>query len=113
MTVKIDWRGAEVKAALKECKKDICNEWGTTLVAEYQNRTPVESGNMKKSETFEVMPNEEGIYIGVTPEADYAEWVENGSSRQPAQHILDGTINDSNGIVQSIAERIILSKIGS
>lgn len=103
---------AEVKAALKECKKSICNEWGTTLVAEYKSRTPVITSNMKRSETFDVLPNNDGIYVGVTPEADYAEWVENGSSRQPAQHILEGTIQDNNGVVQNIVERII-SKIGN
>jgi hypothetical protein len=64
---------SEVKAAINASKKEICNAWGTVLVAEYQSRTPVVSGNMRRSETFDTLDNNSGIRIGTTPEAYYSE----------------------------------------
>lgn len=103
---------SEVKAAIMASKKEICNQWGVNLVAEYQARTPVVTGNMRRGETFDVLPNNDGIQIGTTPEAYYAEWVELGSSKQKAQHILENTINDSSSKITSIANEIISSKMG-
>lgn len=82
------------------------------LTAEYQGRTPVVSGNMKAHETFDILPNNDGIQVGTTPEADYALWVELGSSKQKAQHILENTVNDSLSRLESTASEIISSKLG-
>lgn len=103
---------SEIKAAINASKKEICNAWGINLVAEYQARTPVVTGNMRRSETFDVLPNNNGIQIGTTPEANYALWVEIGSSKQKAQHILQNTINDSSSQITNIASKIISSKLG-
>ena len=108
----INWYGEEVKVAINASKKEICNTWGTMLTAEYQARTPVVSGNMKAHETFDILPNNDGIQVGTTPEADYALWVELGSSKQKAQHILQNTISDSLGRLEARASEIISSEMG-
>lgn len=100
-----------ILSTLSSTKKDVCNSWGTTLVAEYKARTPVVSGNMRKAETFDTLGNNEGIQIGTTPQADYALYVEEGSSKQPAQHILRDTILDNINTLQSIAKNKISSSM--
>ncbi|MFT8312958.1 MAG: HK97-gp10 family putative phage morphogenesis protein [Clostridium sp.] len=109
----INWYGAEVKAAIMASKKEICDTWGSTIKAEYQMRTPVVSGNMRSHEDYQVHEDNNGVDIGTTPEAEYAIFVEEGSSKQKAQHILQNTINDNKGQLTDIASKIISSKMGS
>lgn len=101
-----------VKAALKLSKKEICEQWGMLITAKYQSRTPVITGNMREHETFQVHDDSDGVDIGVTPECDYAEYVELGSSKQKAQHILENTVNDSTSKIVEVASKIISSKMG-
>lgn len=100
-----------ILGTLNSTKRDLCNSWGTVLTAEYKARTPVVSGNMRRAETFDTLGNNEGIQIGTTPQADYALYVEEGSSKQPAQHILRDTILDNVHILQSIAKNKISSSM--
>jgi len=98
--------------ALKVAKHELCEGIGTLAVAESQSLTPVLTGNLKKSITSEVMPKDEGVYIGVTPEAKYGIYVEKGSSKQSAQPYLEpGTMNAIPKITK-IAEQIYKNKMG-
>lgn len=110
--MEFQWFGNEVKQSIKDSKKEICNQWGLMLTGEYQSRTPVVSGKMKQHETFDTLPNDDGIWVGTTPEADYALFVEIGSSKQKAQHVLQNTVNDSIGRLESRASDIVSSKLG-
>ena len=89
----------EVLVAMKLCKKEFCEGVGVLAVAEAKSICPVgvgtiSPGNLKKSIVSEVMPNNEGVYVGVTPEAKYGIFVEKGSSKQPAQPYLEpGSMN--------------------
>lgn len=107
------WYGGKVKQAIKESKQEVCEKWGTLIESEYKSRTPVVSGNMKAHETHQVHDDGNGVDIGTTPEAEYAIDVELGTSKQKAQHILEGVINDNLDKISDVASRIISSKIGN
>ena len=79
---------AEVMAAMAVHKKEFCEAVGTLVVAEAQGLTPVLSGNLKRSETYEVMPDNVGVTVGVTPAAPYGLYVEKGMG-QKAQPFLE------------------------
>ena len=79
---------AQVMAAMKLCKKEFCEGVGVLAVAEVQGLTPVLSGNLKRSETYEVMPENVGVTVGVTPAAPYGLYVEKGMG-QKAQPFLE------------------------
>lgn len=84
----------EVMVAMKLCKHEFCEGVATLAKAEVQPLVPVLTGNLKKSIATEIMPKDEGIYIGVTPEAKYGIYVEKGTSRQKAQPYLEpGVVN--------------------
>lgn len=70
---------------LNEAKKDACETIGAFVAAEAKLRTPVLTGNLKRSETFEVMDKNEGVIVGSTPNAPYDIWVEKGTKNRKAQ----------------------------
>jgi len=102
----------QVLATLKLCKKEFCESVGALGVAEAQNLTPVLSGNLRRSEVYEVMPNNEGVYIGVTPNAPYAVDVEKGNSKQTAQPYLEPGITNAIPKIVDVAEQIYRDKLG-
>jgi HK97 gp10 family phage protein len=108
-----------ILAALLLCKKEFCTGVGTLAVAEVQSVTPVgtdqydtHKGNLKKSIVAEVMPSNEGVYVGVTPNADYGLWVEKGSSRQSPQPYLEPGCNNAIPKITNIAEQVYRNKMG-
>jgi hypothetical protein len=96
---------SQVMAAMKLCKKEFCEGVGVLAVAEVQSVTPVLSGNLKKSIVSEVMPNNEGINIGVTPAAPYGLYVEKGIG-QTAQPFLEPGAMNAIPKITSVAEQI-------
>jgi len=105
-----------VLAVLKECKHEFCEGVGTLIVAEVQSITPVgvrtaNPGNLKKSIESEVLPNNDGVNIGVTPNAKYGYYVHEGIG-QPAQPFLENGSNSSIPKMTNVAERIYQSKLG-
>ena len=103
----------QVLSAMKLCKREFAESVGALGVAEAQNLTPVLSGNLRRSEVYEVMPNDKGVYIGVTPNAPYAVDVEKGNSKQTAQPYLEPGIMNSIPKIIDIAEQIYRSRLGS
>lgn len=106
-----------VLAALTICKKEFCEGVKTLAVAEVKPLVPVgvgtiSPGNLKKSVEGEVMPDNEGVYIGVTAAAPYGIYVEKGSSKQKAQPYLEpGTMNAIPKITK-VAEQVYKNKMG-
>ena len=89
---------AEVLKAMELHKKEFCEAIGTLAVSEVQRQPkeimPVLTGNLRRSITYEVMPNNEGVYIGVTAAAPYALTIEKGLSGHKAKPFLEtGTMN--------------------
>lgn len=102
----------EVKAALEKSKKEICQEIGVLGTAEAQMRTPVLTGNLRRSETFEVMENNEGVNIGVAEGVPYAVAVEKGDSRHRPQPYLEPAIMDNISKFEEIAQQKISANMG-
>ena len=95
-----------VMFALHEAKHEFCVGTGVLTVAEVQSVTPVKTGNLKKCIASEVMSDNAGIYIGVTPEAPYGLFVDQGSSRQPAQHFLENGSNNAIPKIINVANQV-------
>lgn len=102
----------EILAVLKLCKKEFCEGVGTLVVAEAQNLTPVDTGNLRRSETYEVMPDNEGVYVGAGEEAPYALIIEKGFSNHKAQPFLEpGAMNAIPKII-NVAEQAYRDHLG-
>jgi HK97 gp10 family phage protein len=93
----------KAKNALSKSKKEICNEIGTFITAEAQLRATVDTGNMKRSTAFDVHDDNNGVDIGVTKDAEYAPFVEKGTSKQQAQPFLEPAAMDNLGKLEEIA----------
>lgn len=102
----------KVKQALNKSKKDICNEIGTFVTAEAQNRATVLTGNMRRSTTFDVHDDNNGVDIGTTMDAPYAPYVEKGTSKQAAQPFLEPAVMDNISKFEEIAKQKISLNMG-
>lgn len=102
----------QVLAAMLLCKKEFCEGVGTLVVAESQSLTPVLTGNLRRSEVFEVMPNNDGVWVGVTPDAPYALAVEKGDSRHKAQPYLEPGAMNSLDKITNVAEQVYRDYLG-
>jgi HK97 gp10 family phage protein len=105
------YRG-EVLNALNNVKRDICNEIGNFVVVEAQLRTPVLTGNLRRSVTFEVMDDDKGVYVGVNENAPYGVSVEKGTSTQTAQPFLEPAIMDNIDKIVEIAGQSVSTNMG-
>lgn len=101
----------EVLNALKEAKQQTLNNIGTYVTAEAQLRAPVDTGNMRRSTTFDVADENE-VDVGVTPDAPYAVYVEKGTSKQQAQPFLEPAVTDNVDKLQEIAGQSISLHMG-
>ena len=102
----------QVMAAMKLCKKEFAEGVGTLVIAEAQSLTPVDTGNLRRSEVFEVMPDNEGVYVGVTPDAPYGLTIEKGLSGHKAQPYLEpGAMNSIPKII-NVAEQVYRNTFG-
>lgn len=101
----------EVLEALNEAKQQTLNNIGTYVTAEAQLRAAVDTGNMRRSTTFDI-PSDNEVDLGVTPEAPYAVYVEKGSSKQQAQPFLEPTVMENIDKLESIAGQTIKANMG-
>jgi len=97
---------------LNDCKRELCKAVGVLAVAEVQNIVPIDTGNLKKCIVSEIMDKNKGVYIGVTPEAPYATYVEKGTSKQQAQPYLEPGIVNSLLKISTVADKIYKAKMG-
>ena len=101
----------EVLAALKISKQQALKNIGTTCAANVQLVEPVKTGNMRRSTTSQVVSDSE-VDVGVTHDADYALYVDQGSSKQPAQHFLENGVQQGISQCKSLVEGIYSSNMG-
>ncbi|MFL0251407.1 HK97-gp10 family putative phage morphogenesis protein [Clostridium neuense] len=102
----------EVLNALEKAKGDICNTIGNFITAEAQTRATVLTGNMRRSITFEVHEDNNGVDIGVTPDAPYAIYVEKGTSHNKAQPFLEPAAMENISKLEEIAGQKISVNMG-
>lgn len=92
----------KAKDKIQDAINSALNEIGLFVVAESQIRTPVDTGTLRRSETFKTDADKKTVYVGSNVE--YDEYVEFGTSKQKAQPhwtpaVMDN-IDDINKIVQ-------------
>lgn len=97
---------AEFLDEFESRKSRILLDIGVTIQDEAATNSPVRTGTLRKSWTVQV--NESGNYviIGVPaddPAAAYARFVESGTSKQRAQHMLRNAVNNRRGEFPMIA----------
>ena len=104
--------------SLKLAKHEFCVKVGTLLVAEVKPITPVNKdpqaptrGNLKKSIASDVMSGDKGVFIGVTDSAPYGIFVNEGSSKQPAQHFLDKGANNGIPKITNVAVKLYKNRM--
>lgn len=102
----------KVLKILKDNKREFAERVGVLAVAETQGLVPVLTGNLKRSITHEVMPSNDGVFIGVTPSAPYGVIVEKGSSKQVAKPYLEPGCNNAIPKITKVAEALYRSKLG-
>ena len=102
----------KVLKVLKDNKHEFCEKVGVLAVAETQGLVPVLTGNLKRSIVSEIIPSNEGVFIGVTPDAPYGIIIEKGSSKQPAQPYLEPGANNAIPKIIKVAEQLYRDKLG-
>lgn len=102
----------QVLAALKVCKHELCEGVGAIVIAEAQPRTVVDTGNLRRSEVYEVMPSDAGVFVGVNENAKYALTIEKGKSGHTAQPFLEPGAIASIPKIINMAEKVYKSKLG-
>lgn len=96
----------EVLASLKTANGRILANVGMTVEAAAIKNSPVRTGALRSSWTFEIDEGEQSVTIGVPEGAldgDYAKYVEAGTSRQRPQNMLRNAVDANIGNFQNIA----------
>ena len=101
----------EVLNALSEARQEALNNIGTFVTAEAQLRAAVDTGNMRRSTTFDI-PSDNEVDLGVTPDAPYAVYVEKGTSKQQAQPFIEPAVMDNIDRLEEIAGQAIKANMG-
>jgi hypothetical protein len=78
------------------------DEFMTEFLQRVKRRTPVITGNLQRSWEGEVTASE----LVVKNSADYAGWVESGTSRMEPRRMLALTVLESDAIAQIAAQKV-------
>lgn len=90
----------EVDVKLKASEKAALTAIGAFVESEAKVRTPVDTGNLRDSITYRVNEGEKNVAIGTN--AEYAQWVEKGSSRSSAQPFLTPAVESNTSRIQEL-----------
>lgn len=101
----------EVLKALEKAKGEICEAWGTFIIPEAQMRTPVLTGALRRSETYEVMDNNDGVNVGSVG-IPYGLAIEKGDSHHTPQPFLEPAVMDNISKLEEIAGQKIKAHMG-
>lgn len=99
--MKLDKNFDAVKKAFLENQAEALREVGIVITAESQARTPVDTGRLRREQSFEVSGNQVDIGTNV----EYAKDVEFGTSRQRAQPFLKSAISENTDKIESIIKK--------
>lgn len=108
VTVEFTNNADEVLNKLKTQVDRALFEIGAACQTYTKENTPVRTGALKNSWKVEVHGDEEYVIIGVPVGAvkgDYGKYVENGTSRQRAVHMLRNAVQNYTQEYKAIAER--------
>ena len=96
---------ADALVNLEDAERRALEKIGTFIEAESKLRTPVDTGNLKRSITHKVNKDEKSVTIGSNVE--YSVYVEKGTSRNRAQPYLTPSIEDNICKIKDIVEQEI------
>lgn len=99
----------KVKLQIAQNIENALNEIGGFVVAESQIRTPVDTGNLRRGETFKVDADNKAVHVGSNVE--YDEYVELGTSKQSAQPHWKPAVYENISDITNIAKKH-LKKVG-
>jgi HK97 gp10 family phage protein len=97
----------EVLELLQPAKAKTLAEIGVVVQASAAENSPVRTGNLRRSWTVEVDEASSCVSIGVPKEeleGNYAVYVENGTSKQKAHHMLRNAVEQNKNQFPGIAE---------
>lgn len=80
--------------------QDILSELGTNVVSLAQDKAPVDTGFLRDNISI---TEESPTRVVVTSEADYSIYVEEGTSRAPAQPFMGPAVQETQNQTQTIA----------
>lgn len=91
----------EILQELAEKVEESLEELGESLTEEVKARTPVRTGALRDSMTYNI----QGDAVEIGSPLDYAKYVEEGTSKQKAEHMVRDTMQDNTSeILQTIQE---------
>ena len=78
---------------------------GLIIAGNMKRRSPVDTGRLRGSITTNVDSDGDGPYSDTGPGTDYAEYVEYGTTRQPAQPYAEPGFQASRSAIDALAAR--------
>lgn len=99
----------EVLDRLQSAKSKALAEVGIAVQGDAIDNSPVRTGALRGSWTVEVDEDNSCVKIGVPVgdlDRDYAKYVELGTSKQPAQHMLRNAVESNKGNFRGITETV-------
>ena len=109
--MKVDYKdnSQQVLSALEKGKRNALTAIGATAETYAKNATPVDTGRLRNSISHAV--DGEAVYIGSNVE--YAPYVELGTSRAKAHHMLQKAATEHSAEYKRLAEDAIQSAINN
>lgn len=111
---------AEALAALKSSKHEVCQRVGVLAQGEAKSLCPVgkksegdpHPGNLKKSIVPDILPDDSGVAIGVTPDAPYGLTIEKGLNNHRAQPYLEPGAMNAIPKIENVVKQVYGRKMG-
>lgn len=110
MSIKFTDNSAEVLSALEKATHNGLTAVGMTAERYAKNDTPVDTGRLRNSITYEVRDDEQAVYIGTNVE--YAPYVELGTSIMAARPFLRPAATEHGEEYKGIMEATMKSADG-
>lgn len=104
ISITVDSHVDEVLASLKSANLSILEAAGMTIQGAAAANSPVRTGALRSSFTYEV--EGDSVTIGVPMDAlegNYAKYVEAGTTKMAPHHMLTNAVNENIGKFQSLA----------
>ena len=108
ITVEFKSNLEEVLPLIKTATQKVLLEIGAAVQESARKNSPVRTGALRDSWTVEIETEDKAghVIIGVPVgelEGDYAKYVENGTSKQKAKHMLRNAVDENRDMFEGIA----------
>lgn len=90
----------QVNQALDEAEERALLKVGIYVQGESQDRTPVDTGNLRDSNNYQVEMSEKKVIVG--NHADYALFIHEGTSRMAPRRFLEESVTQNTSRIQEL-----------